>query len=115
MRTRILPKVAPVLVLALGISACGVARFGRDFDIQTFENNIERGTSTQSHVRGWLGDPVSVGITVDVTGEHYEEWTYYYGETRLPNGADSRLKILQIKFDRSGIVRGFNWSGEPRK
>ena len=115
MRTRISPRIALLLVLALGISACGVARFGRDFDLKTVESKIERGSSTQSQVRGWLGDPTSIGMTVDVGGERYEEWTYYYGETRLPNGADTRLKILQIKFDRSGIVRGYNWSGEPKK
>ena len=105
----------PLMLLAVALSACGVARFGRDFDIKTFESKIERGASTQSHVRGWLGDPTSIGMTVDVNGERYEEWTYYYGETRLPNGADSYLKILQVKFDRGGVVRGYNWSGAPKK
>jgi hypothetical protein len=104
-----------LLLLALALSACGMARFGRDFDLQNFESKIERGTSKTTDVRGWLGEPVSVGTTVDSNGERFEEWTYYYGETRLPNGADSFLKILQIKFDRTGVVRAYNWSGEPRK
>lgn len=101
-----------IIVMALGLSACGVARFGRDFDVGTFESRVERGKTTQEQVRGWLGEPVGVGITVDQSGERFHEWTYYYGETRLPNGADAFLKVLQIKFDRAGVVRAYNWSGE---
>jgi hypothetical protein len=25
---------------------------------------------------------------------------------------DMRLRVLQIKFDKAGVVRGYNWSGE---
>jgi outer membrane protein assembly factor BamE (lipoprotein component of BamABCDE complex) len=105
-------RISLVLLMAVVLAACGMARFGRDFDLKVFEGKVERGTTTQSQVRGWLGEPVGIGITVDPNGERYEEWTYYYGETRLPNGADAFLKVLQIKFDRSGIVRAYNWSGD---
>ena len=104
-----------IAVLALALSACGIARFGREFDVKAFESRVERGKTTQADVRGWLGAPVGIGVTVDPNGERYAEWTYYYGETRLPSGADAFLKVLQIKFDnRTGVVRAYNWSGESK-
>ena len=51
--------------------------------------------------------------TVDTSGERYEEWNYYYGTVRLPGAKDSHVKVLQIKFDGRGVVRGYTWSGEP--
>ena len=54
--------------------------------------------------------PNGSGVTVQTDGERYDEWTYYYGEGRV-SGGDARLKILQIKFDKGGAVRGYNWSG----
>jgi outer membrane protein assembly factor BamE (lipoprotein component of BamABCDE complex) len=106
---------ALAMVMAVGLSGCGMARFGHNFDLKAFESQVERGKTTQTQVRGWLGAPVGTGITVDPNGERYEEWTYYYGETRLPNGADAFLKLLQIKFDRAGVVRAYNWSGDWKK
>lgn len=105
----------PLLVaLAATLAACGMMRVGRDFDLRAFESNVERGQTTQTQVRGWLGAPVGTGVTVDTSGERFEEWTYYYGETRLPNGAEAYLKILQLKFDRQGVLRGYNWSGQAK-
>jgi outer membrane protein assembly factor BamE (lipoprotein component of BamABCDE complex) len=107
-------RISLLLLLVLALSACGIARFGRDFDPKVFESQVERGKSTQSQVRGWLGAPVGSGIVVDASGERFEEWTYYYGETRLPNGADAFLKVLQVRFDRGGVVRSYNWSGQAK-
>jgi outer membrane protein assembly factor BamE (lipoprotein component of BamABCDE complex) len=92
-------------------AGCSSVQVGRDFDLRVFESKAKRGVTTQAQVRGWLGAPVGTGTVVDVGGEQYEEWTYYYGEGRLPNMTDPYLKILQIKFDKQGVVRGFNWSG----
>lgn len=103
----------PLLFLAT-LSACSSIQVGRDFDLPTFETKVQRGTTTQAQVRGWLGAPTATGVAVDTGGERYDEWTYYYGEGQLPNMPDARLKILQIKFDRQGIVRGYNWSGEGK-
>jgi hypothetical protein len=45
-------------------------------------------------------------------GERYEEWNYYHGSVRIPGGAESPVKVLEIKFDQRGVVRGYNWSGQ---
>lgn len=92
------------------LAACSTVTVGQRFDLKTFTSKVERGVTTQGQVRGWLGAPASVGVVVDTGGERYEEWTYYHGSGRLPNMVDARLKMLQIKFDRGGIVRGYNWT-----
>lgn len=96
------------------LAACSSVQVGRDFDLSAFESKVQRGVTTQAQVRGWLGAPKGDGFVVDTNGERYEEWTYYYGEGQLPDMTDARLKILQIKFDPQGIVRGYNWSGEAK-
>ncbi len=102
-----------VLVVAT-VAACGSVQFGRDFDLKAFESNVERGATTQAQVRAWLGAPASTGQVVDTAGERFEEWSYYFGSGSLPNMKDATLKTLQIKFDRNGVVRGYNWSaGQP--
>ena len=65
-------------------------------------------------MRGWLGAPTGVGVTVESSGERYQEWTYYHGEGRFPGMADARMKVLQIKFDQRGVVRAYNWTGEGK-
>jgi outer membrane protein assembly factor BamE (lipoprotein component of BamABCDE complex) len=100
------------LIVALG--ACSTVQVGRNFDLGVFESKVQRGVSTQAQVRGWLGAPAGVGVAVETGGERFDEWSYYYAEGQLPNMPDARLKILQIKFDQAGIVRGFNWSGEGK-
>jgi len=99
-----------VAVLATLLVACGTIRVGSDFDPKTFEARVQRGATTQAQVREWLGAPNGSGVTVQTDGERYDEWTYYYGEGQV-SGSDVRLKILQIKFDKNGTVRGYNWSG----
>ena len=106
-----------IFIAMLGLTAlvgCSTVQVGKDFDLHTFESKVQRGATTQAQVRGWLGAPSGVGVAVDTGGERYEEWSYYYGEGQLPNMPDARLKILQIKFDRNGVVRGYNWSGEAK-
>lgn len=105
---RFLPVLLTAMIL---LSACSTVRVGKDFDMHVFQSKAERGVTTQGQVRGWLGAPASSGIAVDTGGERFEEWTYYFASGRLPNMADSELKLLQIKFDKHGIVRGYNWSG----
>jgi len=101
-------------VLAVTLTACGVMRVGRDFDLRAFQSSVALDKSTQTQVRALLGAPASTGAVVETGGERYEQWTYYYGEARLPNGADPIFKMLQLKFDRQGILRGYNWSGETK-
>lgn len=107
-------RLAVLLLFLTALSACGTVQIGRDFDLHTFESKVQRGTTTQAQVRGWLGAPTGIGVAVDTGGERFDEWTFYYGEGQLPSSSDARLKILQIKFDQKGIVRGYNWTGEGR-
>ncbi len=107
-------KAAYVAWLTVALGACSTVQVGRNFDLGVFESKVQRGVTTQAQVRGWLGAPAGVGVAVETGGERFDEWSYYYGEGQLPNMPDARLKILQIKFDRAGIVRGYNWSGEGK-
>lgn len=103
-------RTALISLIALFFAACSTAYVGQNFDLHAFETKIERGVSTQSQVRAWLGAPTGTGVNVDTGGEWFDEWTYYYGSGRLPDMAGAKVKILQIKFDKQGIVRGYNWS-----
>lgn len=103
-------RFTTIAILATLLAACNTIRVGTDFEPKTFETRVQRGVTTQAQVREWLGAPNGSGITVQTDGERYDEWTYYYGEGQV-SGGDARLKILQIKFDRNGTVRGYNWSG----
>lgn len=96
--------------MILMLAACSTVRVGQDFDLHSFEAKIERGVSTKNQVRAWLGAPTGMGINVDTGGERFEEWTYYSASGRLPDMAGAKVKMLQIKFDKQGIVRGYNWS-----
>jgi outer membrane protein assembly factor BamE (lipoprotein component of BamABCDE complex) len=106
--------MAAVAWVTLTLAACGHVQVGRDFDLPTFESKVERGATTQAQVRGWLGAPMSTGLVVDTNGERFDEWTYYRASGSLPNMPDAEIKTLQIKFDRDGVVRGYNWSGKAR-
>lgn len=103
--------VVPLIFL---LAACGTMQVGQDFDLHAFEAKVERGVSTQSQVRAWLGEPTGTGVSVSTSGEQYEEWTYYSAAGKLSDMVGAQVKVLQIKFDRQGIVRGYNWSGPKR-
>ncbi len=98
-------------VALAGLVGCSTVTVGNAFDLKTFESKVQRGTTTQAQVRGWLGAPTGTGIHVDTGGERYDEWTYYYGKGALPDMVNAEFRILQIKFDKNGVVRGYNWSG----
>ncbi|MEJ2509174.1 MAG: hypothetical protein P8009_06805 [Gammaproteobacteria bacterium] len=100
-----------VVLLAAVSTGCSTVQIGRDYDLATFQANVQRGVTTQAQVRGWLGAPTSKGVGVQSDGERYVEWTYYYGHGHLPNMSDAKLKLLQIRFDAQGVVKAFNWSG----
>lgn len=103
-----------LMVLSTVLAGCAAVQLGRDFDLQVFQSQVERGKTTQAQVDRWLGPPKSTGVVVDTDGNKYDEWTYFYGEGRLHNMKQARLKILQIKFDQQGIVRGYNYSSEAK-
>jgi len=105
---------AVILLAVLLLSACGTVKMGRDFDVGVFTAKIEQGVTTQSQVRSWLGEPTSVGVSLDFDGERYDEWAYYFAEGEMADMSTAKVKILQIKFDRQGKVRGYNWSASKQ-
>jgi len=102
-----------LVALALGVAGCSTVEIGSAFDARVFQTNVQRGVTTRTQVQAWLGTPKGKGVSVDTSGERYEEWSYYHGEGQLPRMTDAQFTILQIKFDSAGIVRGYNWSAKP--
>ncbi len=105
-----LSRIAVIVLSVLLVSACGTVKLGRDFDVGVFSAKVERNATTQDQVRSWLGEPTSVGISLDSDGARYDEWDYYFAEGDLPDMGTPKVKILQIKFDNQGKVTSYNWS-----
>lgn len=103
-------RIAAVLLSIFLFGACSSIKMGRDFDVGTFTAKIEHGITTQSQVRSWLGEPTSVGASLDTGGERFDEWAYYFAAGTMADMSATKVKILQIKFDKQGKVRGYNWS-----
>lgn len=97
------------LTLSL-LSACAAVKVGRDFDVGVFAAKIEQGVTTQNMVRSWLGEPSGVGVSLASDGERFDEWSYYFAEGEMADMSSAKVKILQIKFDKQGKVRAYNWS-----
>jgi outer membrane protein assembly factor BamE (lipoprotein component of BamABCDE complex) len=105
-----LSRISAILLSILLLSACASVKVGRDFDVGVFAAKLEQGVSTQEQVRTWIGEPTSVGVSLATDGERFDEWDYYYAEGDLPDMSAAKVKILQIKFDKQGKVRSYNWS-----
>jgi outer membrane protein assembly factor BamE (lipoprotein component of BamABCDE complex) len=105
-----LSRITLVFLSILLLSACGTVKMGRDFDVGVFAAKLEQGVTTQDTVRSWLGEPTSVGVSLATDGERFDEWDYYYAEGELADMSTAKVKILQIKFDKQGKVRSYNWS-----
>lgn len=103
-------RIASISIIALLLTACGTVQVGQDFDLRATETKIERGVTTRNQIRTWIGAPTGSGVSVDTGGERFDEWTYYFASGRLSGMSNATVKILQIKFDQQGIVRGYNWS-----
>ena len=103
-------RVAAMLFAIFFLSSCGTVTMGRDFEVANFATKIEQGVTTQNMVRSWLGEPTSTGESLATDGERFDEWAYYFAEGELPDMSAAKVKILQIKFDKQGKVRSYNWS-----
>ena len=107
-------RITVVFLSILLLSACGTVQMGRDFDVGVFATKIEQGATTQEQVKSWLGEPTSVGVSVAADGERSDEWSYYFAEGELSDMSKAKVKILQIKFDKQGKVRSYNWSASKQ-
>ncbi len=103
-------RAASISAITLALTACSTVLMGQNFDVRSFEAKVERGITTQNQVRTWLGAPTNTGVNVDTGGERFDEWTYYFASGQLPGMSNAIVKTLQIKFDKQGVVRGYNWS-----
>ena len=103
-----------ILLAVVTLAACGTVQVGQEFNLRTFQDRVERGVTTQNQVRGWLGAPAGIGVDVDASGERYEQWTYYRAAGTMSDMSQAELKILQVKFDKHGIVRAYNWSNSDK-
>ena len=103
-------RMTIILLFILLLCACGSVKLGRDFDVGIFTAKFEQGITTQSQVRSWLGEPTSVGVSLATDGERFDEWAYYYAEGEIADMSTAKVKILQVKFDKQGKVRSYNWS-----
>jgi len=102
--------IAGIALAAL--AGCGSVQIGSGFDLRAFESRVQHGVTTQVQVRAWLGAPKSTGVAMEANGERFEEWTYYYGQGQLSDMGNAEFKMLQVKFDRNGVVRAYSWSGK---
>jgi outer membrane protein assembly factor BamE (lipoprotein component of BamABCDE complex) len=96
------------------VSGCGGSAMsvGRDFDYRYFAARAQVGATDAKQVSEWLGTPAATGT--EVSGDtRYDVWTYYFGTGVIPGGANTKFKLLQVKFDPQGKVAGWTWSGDP--
>lgn len=107
-------RISGVLLAVALLAACHTVQLGRDFDVGVFAAKVEQGVTTQAQVKSWLGEPTSVGVSLATDGSKFDEWAYYYGEGVMPDLNSAKVKILQVRFDAQGKVRGYNWSASKR-
>lgn len=105
-----LSRITIIFLSILLLSACGSVKLGRDFDVGVFAAKLEQGVTTQDQVRSLLGEPTSMGVSLATDGERFDEWDYYYAEGEMADMSTAKVKILQVKFDKQGKVRSYNWS-----
>lgn len=104
-------KLVFILVSFITLISCGSVQIGQDFKLDTFTSYAELGKTKKEQVLSWLGKPMSTGISQKADGEQLVEWDYFYGTGQLPGMKDAKIKTLQIRFDKSGTLRSYNWTG----
>jgi len=98
------------LFLMLQLAGCSSFHVGHDFNILLFNSSVKVNSTTKAQVKKWLGEPNSTGISLDKDGEISNEWMYFYGTGAFSNMQNAKLKILQIRFNKNGIINSYNWS-----
>lgn len=94
------------------LGACATVNIGRDFNYGDFVSRAKQGETTREQVREWLGAPAGTGMVLEPDGAKNDQWTYYSGSGKLPSGAETKFKLLQIKFSTAGKLMSYSWSGD---
>jgi len=110
MKNRNQLMAALAFMVTVLLSGCGTLQMGSDFDITAFESTAKVGETSKAQVIKLLGSPKSIGAMQEKSGERFDEWVYFFGTGRMPGMSDVGIKILQIRFDKDGLVRSYNWS-----
>jgi outer membrane protein assembly factor BamE (lipoprotein component of BamABCDE complex) len=100
------------VVAAALVAGCTTMKLGRNFDYNTFASRVQVGTTTAPQVMDWLGAPIGEGAEVGVDGNRLDVWSYYFASGKIPSGADTSFKLLQVKFNAQGKVAAYVWSGD---
>lgn len=104
------PVTIVMLFMIMLLAGCSTIQVGRDFDMQTFESIVKVGKTTKAQIRNKMGSPKNKGVSIKSDGERLDEWLYFYATGKLSGMDDAQLKILQIRFDKKGILRSYNWT-----
>jgi outer membrane protein assembly factor BamE (lipoprotein component of BamABCDE complex) len=99
-----------VLFLTFQLAGCSSIQVGQEFDVQLFKSMVQPHVTTKAQVHAWLGAPTSTGVSLDKNGEQSDEWVYFHGTGKLSKMEAAKLKMLQIRFDKNGIINSYNWS-----
>ncbi|MFO1319641.1 MAG: hypothetical protein U1F52_08500 [Burkholderiales bacterium] len=100
------------LVAGVWLAGCAPIKVGRDFNYGDFVSRAKQGETTKEQVREWLGPPAGQGMVLETDGQRNDQWTWYYGSGKLPSGAETSFKLLQVKFSEAGKLISYSWSGE---
>ena len=104
--------VMAALSASILVAGCSTVQVGREFNYESFASQVKPGTTDLAQVQAILGPPVGKGLVAEADGSLYDQWTYYYGSGTIGSNSKSRFKLLQIRFDPSGKVASYNWSGD---
>ena len=105
-------QLIPVVLLFMVtlLAGCSTINVGRNFDMKAFESMAKVGETTKEQVRNKMGSPKNKGVSISKDGERLVEWLYFYASGKLPGMDNAKLKILQIRFDKGGILCSYNWT-----
>lgn len=104
-------KLFLISLSLMALASCTTIQIGKDFRLQSFTKNAELGKTTQNQIFAWLGKPMSSGISVKEDGQRLVEWFYFYGNGKLPNMENAKIKTLQIRLNK-GILQSYNSTGD---